>query len=124
MIGSLCIASVLWAAGLRYRLHRRDLPGSPDLSVFSFMPTGPGTTLQIGQCFSPPGAPSDEARHTYRNGVLTDEDVGLCESVQRGLASRGYTAGRLIYDADGKELSEGAVHQFQLLVARATGLIE
>lgn len=99
------------------------LPGSVDLSVFSFMPTGVGSTLQVGQCFSPPDAVPDEARHSYRNGLLTDEDVRLCESVQRGLSSRGYSAGRLIYDPEGKDLSEGAVHRFQFTVARATGLI-
>lgn len=99
------------------------LPGSVDLSVFSFLPTGVGSTLQIGQCFSLPGSVPEEARHRYRNGLLTDEDVGLCESVQRGLSSRGYSAGRLVCGAGGDDISEAAVHRFQLMVAQATGLL-
>lgn len=98
------------------------LPGAPDISVFSFMPTGVGTTLQIGQCFTVPDAKPDLARHNYRNGVLTDEDVSLCESVQRGLGSRGYSAGRFMYDANAGELTEAAVHHFHQMVANAMSL--
>jgi choline monooxygenase len=93
------------------------LPGSPDFSVYSFMPTGVGTTLQIGQCFSVPGQAPDVARNEYRNGVLTDEDVSLCESVQRGLASRGYSSGRLMFDPTAGEITEAAVHHFHRMVA-------
>jgi len=50
------------------------------------------------------------------------EDNGICESVQRGLASRGYRQGRFIVDPERSELSEHAVHHFHQLVAEALGV--
>ncbi|MGE0116676.1 MAG: SRPBCC family protein [Dongiaceae bacterium] len=97
------------------------LPGAPDISVFSFMPTSVGSKLQIGQCFGVPDATPDVARHNYRTGVLTDEDISLCESVQRGLASRGYSSGRFMYDATAGILTEAAAHHFhRMVVARSS----
>lgn len=98
------------------------LPGAAEVSVFSFLPTAVDGTLQWGQRFSLPGDPVDEAREHYRNGPLTDEDVALVESVQRGLNSRGYGAGRFVDDGGNGEISEGATHQFHRLVAGALGL--
>jgi choline monooxygenase len=97
------------------------LPGSAELSVFSFFPLGVGRTLQCGQRFGIPGDPVDTRREHYRNGPLTDEDVALVESVQRGLHSRGYSSGRFIDDGDG-EVTERATHQFHCLVAGALGV--
>ena len=51
--------------------------------------------------------------------MLQPEDIGLCESVQRGLKSLGYNQGRFIVDEDLTELSEHAVHHFQRMVAEA-----
>jgi carnitine monooxygenase subunit len=95
------------------------LPGAAEVSVFSFLPTTVGSSLQWGQRFSLPGDALDEARERYRNGPLTDEDVALVESVQRGLHSRGYASGRFVDDGQGFEISERATHQFHRLVARA-----
>jgi choline monooxygenase len=58
----------------------------------------------------------------YLNNVLGPEDVGICESVQRGLASRGYTQGRFIYDPAGGQITEHAVHNFHRLVVETLGL--
>lgn len=99
------------------------LPGSAELSVFSFLPTGVSSTLQWGQRFSLPGDQVDTAREQYRNGPLTNEDVALVESVQRGLRSRGYSSGRFVDDGEGREISERATHQFHRLVANALGLL-
>jgi carnitine monooxygenase subunit len=99
------------------------LPGSSEVSVFSFLPKGVGSSIQWGQRFALPGDPVDEARERYRNGPLTDEDVALVESVQRGLHSRGYDAGRFIDDGRGFEISERATHHFHRMVARALGLV-
>jgi phenylpropionate dioxygenase-like ring-hydroxylating dioxygenase large terminal subunit len=97
------------------------LPGSAELSVFSFFPLGVGRTLQWGQRFGIPGDPVDAKREHYRNGPLTEEDVALVESVQRGLHSRGYSSGRFVDDGDG-EVTERATHQFHRLVAGALGV--
>jgi phenylpropionate dioxygenase-like ring-hydroxylating dioxygenase large terminal subunit len=99
------------------------LPGSAEISVFSFLPVSVGSSLQWGQRFAIPGDEVDEARERYRNGPLTDEDVALVESVQRGLHSRGYGSGRFIDDGEGLEISERATHQFHRLVAEALGLV-
>jgi phenylpropionate dioxygenase-like ring-hydroxylating dioxygenase large terminal subunit len=98
------------------------LPGSAELSVFSFFPLSVGSTLQWGQRFGVLGDPVDAKREQYRNGPLTAEDVALVESVQRGLHSRGYSSGRFIDDGDG-EVTERATHQFHRLVAGALGLL-
>jgi len=44
---------------------------------------------------------------------VQDEDVTMCEDVQRGLASGSYEAGRL------NPLRENAVHHFHEMVRRA-----
>jgi carnitine monooxygenase subunit len=98
------------------------MPGSAEISVFSFFPLSVASTLQSGQRFALPGDKVDEARERYRNGPLTDEDVALVESVQRGLNSRGYGAGRFIDDEEGLEVSERATHRFHRLVAQALEL--
>jgi len=95
------------------------LPGSAELTVFNFLPLDTDRSVQTLQRFALPGSTPDAARDRYGNGELTDEDVALCESVQRGLHSQGYGAGRFVYDPAGGETSEAAVHQFHRLVAQA-----
>ncbi|MGH6717804.1 MAG: aromatic ring-hydroxylating oxygenase subunit alpha [Alphaproteobacteria bacterium] len=101
------------------------LPGSPGVAIFNFMPAAPDLTLTTGDRFLVPGEQDpdeDAARQAYGRNVLGPEDVALCESVHRGLASRGYGQGRFIADAQGTEMSENAVHHFHRLVARAIEL--
>ncbi|HEX6091710.1 MAG TPA: SRPBCC family protein, partial [Dongiaceae bacterium] len=64
----------------------------------------------------------DNARIEYSRNILNPEDVALCESVQRGLASRGYSQGRFVADPGGSVITEQAVHHFHRLVAQAVGL--
>ena len=47
------------------------------------------------------------------------EDIPICESVQKGLHSKGYQQGRLIVDPDRTDVSEHAVQDFQRQVASA-----
>jgi choline monooxygenase len=100
------------------------LPGSPGMSVFNFLPDAVDRCITVGERFYLPGrnAPADEARVTYVREVLGPEDVSLCESVQRGLASQGYGQGRFIVEENGGEVSEHAVHHFHRLVAAALEL--
>jgi choline monooxygenase len=58
----------------------------------------------------------------YQKDVLQPEDIGLCESVQKGLQSKGYNQGRFIVDEGLTELSEHAVHHFQTMVMEALGV--
>jgi choline monooxygenase len=98
------------------------LPGDPAVVlVLQWLPDGIGRTLTASQFFGPAGAQCD-SRQQYLNSVLGPEDTGLCESVQRGLTSRGYSDGRIVYDANGAQQSEVAVHAFHRRVVQALGL--
>jgi len=55
----------------------------------------------------------------YQKNILQPEDVALCESVQRGLKSRGNNQDRFVVDSKQSELSEHAVHHFQEMVVKA-----
>ena len=99
------------------------LPGDPTtINMLVFQPTALGETRTSGQIFTAHGANPDSARMEYLNTVLGPEDVGICESVQRGLASKGYTQGRFIYDPAGGQITEHAVHHFHRLLVETLGL--
>jgi carnitine monooxygenase subunit len=53
--------------------------------------------------------------------VLQPEDIGLVESVQRGLHSRGYNQGRFMVDRERSFNSEHGLHHFHSLVLHALG---
>lgn len=99
------------------------MPGEANIATLQMIPAGPGRTREHLDWYCPGGEPSQELREamTYIDAVLQPEDIGLCESVQRGLASFGYNQGRLVVDREESELSEHAVHHFQQLVFNALG---
>ena len=97
------------------------LPGSPALNVTSILPQSVGTSIRRYHGFALPGAAPDEAKLKYGQMVLGPEDIAICESVQRGLASRGYAAGRFVHDPEGGQTTEAAVHHFHRLYAAAMG---
>lgn len=96
-------------------------PGDPNLSVLQMLPTETERSIEYQDWFCPGGEPTPQllAAMDYQRDVLQPEDVGLCESVQRGLRSNAYNQGRFVIDEDRTELSEHAVHHFQHLVATA-----
>jgi carnitine monooxygenase subunit len=100
------------------------VPGPrPRLSVFTRRSLAPDRFRLIGQYFRlPDDLPSEEDKAGLDNNVTLLEDVAICESVQRGLRSRGYTQGRFIVDAERSHNSEHSVHHFQRLVASALAL--
>ena len=53
--------------------------------------------------------------------IVRREDIPICESVQKGLHSFGYEGGHFVIDAEGSEISEHAVADFQAKVMRALG---
>ena len=99
-----------------------SMPGDSTLGVFVMSPLSAERTAQGGRLYGLPGTVQDPARAEYANKVLGPEDNAICESVQRGLHSRGYDAGRFIHDPAGGETNEAAVHQFHRLVAEAVGI--
>ena len=98
-------------------------PGKTNLSVLQMNPNGVGQTLEFQDWFLPEQEPTPQHRDAmkYQKDVLQPEDIALCESVQRGLRSRGYNQGRFVIDRELTELSEHAVHHFQTMVMQAIG---
>ncbi|MDE0456591.1 MAG: aromatic ring-hydroxylating dioxygenase subunit alpha [Chromatiales bacterium] len=90
------------------------------LNVFHHEPAAPERTVQRVEWYFPTEEPTPEQREVIEFvDVVRDEDVPICESVQRGLHSLGYTQGRLIATADRPHFSEHAVHDFQAKVLKA-----
>ena len=100
------------------------MPGDMAVTLFWFNPLSPdphrsarhhlyaGRQIDAGRWRPMPAtAPRCWSRRT----------TALCESVQRGLASRGYRQGRFVADAERSAISEHAVHHFHSLVAEALG---
>jgi len=99
------------------------MPGSPNFSVFLFEPAGVELTRLGGDDYRLPGGESelDAARTRYGAEVLWPEDRKICESVQRGLHSRGYQRGRFMIDRGRGPISEHVPHHFHRKVAEALG---
>ena len=99
-------------------------PGEANLSVLQMNPAEPARTIEYQDWFTPGGKLSPQLKEAadYQKDILQPEDIGLCESVQRGLSSKGYNQGRFIVDRGKTELSEHAVHHFQTMVAEALGV--
>lgn len=100
-------------------------PGDAHVSVLQMLPVpgAPEQAVEYQDWFCPGGSPTPQLKEAmvYQKDVLQPEDIGLCESVQRGLRSNAYNQGRFVVDGDRTELSEHAVHHFQLMVAEALG---
>jgi choline monooxygenase len=98
-------------------------PGAANITVLHIMPTGPETTLEHFDVFLLEETPSEAEWQAIRyiDEVLQPEDIGLVESVQRGLHSRGYTQGRFMVDKDRTFNSEHGLHHFHSLVLEKLG---
>ena len=97
------------------------MPGSPNFGVFSIDPVSVDRTRTraVSLRLPTPLSEFDRARVRYETQVLGPEDVGLCESVQRGIASRGFTRGHFMVGEMGDGESEIATHFFQQRIAQA-----
>lgn len=97
------------------------MPGSPNFGAYSIDPVALDVTRPRSYSLRLPGAPTeqDRARDEYSANVLWPEDLGLCESVQRGIASRAYTRGPFMVGDMGDRDSEIAIHFFQRRICEA-----
>ncbi|HKJ51447.1 MAG TPA: ring-hydroxylating oxygenase subunit alpha, partial [Gammaproteobacteria bacterium] len=96
-------------------------PGSGNFMVWRFYPLGPEVTYEVFDFFfehAEPGAAEQEAIE-FIDQVLQPEDIGLVESVQRGMRTPAFNSGRYMVDADGSGMSEHAVHHFHGLLLNA-----
>jgi len=94
------------------------MPGSAELNISSIRPLGLEQCEFGGESLSVTGD-FDEARGKYTNEVLMPEDVSLCESVQRGLKSKGYSQGPIITNDERLGTGEHAIHHFHRMVQQA-----
>ena len=101
-------------------------PGPANITTLHIMPTGPETTLEHFDFYFADAQPSEAEQQAikYIDEVLQPEDIGLVESVQRGLHSRGYSQGRFMVDKDRSFNSEHGLHHFHSLVLKALGDVE
>jgi phenylpropionate dioxygenase-like ring-hydroxylating dioxygenase large terminal subunit len=98
------------------------VPGASMLLVFLMNPRGAEATSEPLLYFGLEGGMDrgTAAAVDWFNNILGPEDVGLVESVQRGLHSLGYKRGRLMVDPEQKEAwSEHFLHHFNTLNIRA-----
>ncbi len=95
------------------------LPGKGDMMIGVIEPISPTQTRFASYRFSPDGEHDDPVRQDYVANVLGNEDRKLCESVQRGLSSKGYDQGRLVVDSERKGTGEHVIHWFHTLVRDA-----
>ena len=91
------------------------LPGSNELAVLAIRPIDHEWTSFEGHVLSADGR-TNEARTAYTASVLAPEDIDLCESVQRGLKSKGYDQGPIMAGAAPTGENEFAIHHFHRLV--------
>jgi choline monooxygenase len=96
-------------------------PGSPFFIVTTFEPDDADTGRMQMKIYGPADMLDDQSFEAFRKARATilQEDVAACESVQRGLHSKGYNQGRFIIDEDKQQVSESGVHHFHRMVLRA-----
>ncbi|MCY3880237.1 MAG: aromatic ring-hydroxylating dioxygenase subunit alpha [Rhodobacteraceae bacterium] len=94
------------------------LPGSEEVNFSAIRPTGLESTSFAGHTLAV-GDGVDVGRADYTANILVPEDIALCESVQRGLRSKGYSQGPMIVDAERSGRGEHAIHFFHRLVQQA-----
>ena len=89
--------------------------------VLNIIPIGPDRTLETYDFFleTPEPDPMEQDAMRYLDEVLQVEDIGLVESVQRGMNTPAFTQGRIVNDPSGSGKSEHAVHHFHGLVLDA-----
>ena len=98
-------------------------PGEPNFLILKMNPDGPEKTIEHIDWFLPSKDASKQLQEAmvYMDEILQPEDIALCESVQKGLHSKGYNQGRFVVDEQCSGLSEHAVHHFQAMVVDALG---
>ena len=96
-------------------------PGRGNFIVLKIIPAGPDLTHETYDFFLETPEPNEAELESirYLDEVLQVEDIDLCESVQRGMATPAFTQGRIVNDPSGSGLSEHALHHFHGLVIDA-----
>lgn len=94
------------------------LPGQEGMNISAIRPVSLEESDFTGHTLSV-DSPINDERASYSADVLIPEDISLCESVQRGLKSKGYSQGPMIVDPARTGRGEHAIHHFHRLVQQA-----
>lgn len=96
-------------------------PGRGNFMVWRFIPVGPEETYEEFDFFfeSAPPTKTEMDAINFIDTVLQPEDIGLVESVQRGMRTPAFNQGRYLVDPEGSGMSEHGVHHFHGLVLDA-----
>jgi choline monooxygenase len=96
-------------------------PGRSSMIVLNVIPVGPDRSLETYDFYleTPDPDPMEQDAIRYLDEVLQVEDIGLVESVQRGMTTPAFQQGRIVNDPDGSGKSEHAVHHFHGLILDA-----
>lgn len=96
-------------------------PGRGNFMVWRFYPINEEETLEEFDFFFETAEPNDTEKEAIRfiDDVLQPEDIGLVESVQRGMNTPAFNSGRYMIDPEGSGASEHAVHHFHGLILKA-----
>ncbi len=98
------------------------VPGEASMSVYRFFPLSAETTAMTSIILTRAGEEIKPERLHYRWHLLWLEDEAICQSVHKGLKSRGYRQGKFVVDPERGDISEHGVHHFQMLYAAAMGV--
>lgn len=96
-------------------------PGRGNFMVWRFIPVGPEETVEEFDFYYEDATPNELEMEAIRyiDTVLQPEDIGLVESVQRGMRTPAFEQGRYIVDPEESGMSEHAVHSFHGLILDA-----
>lgn len=101
-----------------------SLPGSRNLIVLRMAPDGVDGCAERVDIYTPPGETDNPKLHAVRDlfmHMFNIEDIGIVESVQRGLKSKGYDQGRYICDPNDSWFTEALLHWHHMQVLEAMG---
>ena len=96
-------------------------PGRGNFMVWRFYPVNEQETREEFDFFFETAEPDKTEKEALKfiDEVLQPEDIGLVESVQRGMNTPAFNCGRYMVDIEGSGASEHAVHHFHGLVLEA-----
>jgi choline monooxygenase len=99
------------------------LPGTPNLSVSRVDSVGPEKCRRYAHVYGPPGVwtENDAKRQRWAIDYVVAEDVAICEAVQRGMRSNGFSQGHYIVHPDEENRTEVGVKFFHSRYARDMG---
>jgi len=96
-------------------------PGRGNFMVWRFYPISAEETWEEFDFFFATAKADETEKEALRfiDEVLQPEDIGLVESVQRGMNTPAFNSGRYMVDVAGSGASEHAVHHFHGLILEA-----